>query len=196
MNVPNIGQGPGSVTALPRAESGGETALVTRASTGSDVGGAQQPAKATPAVSFTRLAWFDTNGDGRIDPRSAAAGGDATLLVPSHAVALSRYSRSVSGLAALKAREAGNDVAPTTAQTRQAIDAYQRYGQPEPSTPTSVTTPAQSAPAVATVAPLTGVPLTASPVTVPVSVGASSSGAPDGTGNALSASAPAQRAVA
>ena len=135
MNVPNIGQGLGSVTTFPPTLAGSETAAP-----GADAVGAG-PASAeagSPNVSPTRLAWFDVNGDGRIEPRNVAAGGDATLLVPARAIALSTYGRQVSppaGTHAGPTKEPGSDVPkvdPTpsnAAQTSRAVDAYQRYGQ-------------------------------------------------------------------
>jgi len=153
MNVPNIAQGAGVVTS-PDTQTSGGTAAVARAA-----------ASSAPAVSFTRLAWFDTNGDGDIDPRPASDGGDATLLVPSHAVALPTYSRhvqTVGDIRAFKLRPIGESktgAAPNSAQTRQALDAYQRYGQnapapaptpaPQPtSAPTPTPAPAPAAPVV------------------------------------------------
>jgi hypothetical protein len=135
VNVPNIGQGLGSVPTFPPTLAGSETAAP-----GADAVGAG-PASAEagrPNAPPTRLAWFDVNGDGRIDPRNAAAGGDATLLVPARAIALSTYGRQVNppgGTHADRAKEPGTDVprvAPTpsnAAQTNRAVDAYQRYGQ-------------------------------------------------------------------
>jgi hypothetical protein len=114
-------------------------------------------------AAFARLAWFDVNGDGHIDNRSPIAGGDGTLLVPKHAVKLQAYSREVhrqqmrpvAGVAhertTVEAKASpGADTTtpggePTVAvsspsssdvQTRQAIDAYQRYGQPTDNAPT------------------------------------------------------------
>jgi len=153
MNVPNITQPIGGVTTLP-AQTGGTAAAESRT-----------PIVRNPepesSFSFTRLAWFDTNGDGHIDPRAAGAGGDATLLVGSHEVDLPTYSRtipSVADLRASRARDAGaprskaaSTPDPTTAQTRQAIDAYQRYGQaPAPAAAAPVITLAPpTAPAAA-----------------------------------------------
>jgi hypothetical protein len=148
MNVPNITQPIGGVTTLP-AQTSGTAAADSRT-----------PIVRNPepesSFSFTRLAWFDTNGDGHIDPRAAAAGGDATLLVGSHEVDLPTYSRTihtVGDVRAFRAKEAGaprskaaSTPDPTTAQTRQAIDAYQRYGE--------APTPAAAAPVV-TLAPAT-----------------------------------------
>ncbi len=83
-------------------------------------------AVASESISFTRVAWFDANGDGVIDNRSATNGGDGTLLLPAHAIDLPRFSRNVA--------------AAHGAQAQQAIDAYTRYGQrpahtDEPPTP-------------------------------------------------------------
>jgi hypothetical protein len=134
MNVPNIRQEPGGVTALPRAVGDGESHAGQQT-----VAAAREHAatrSGAPSVSFTRLAWFDVNGDGHIDPRSAAAGGDATLLVPSDAVDLPTYSRNVTPLADTHSGRVTNEehegrTAPTgnPAQTNRAVEAYQRYGQ-------------------------------------------------------------------
>ena len=166
MNVPNIGQGIESVTTLP-AQASGSAAAESRPSA------VRTPAR-PESFSFTRLAWFDINGDGHIDPRAAGAGGDATLLVGSREVDLPTYSRSVhtvGDIRAFKAKEAketGRSDAPTptptTAQTRQAIDAYQKYGQapaadsstPTP-TPVPVPTPAPASPLPAVALPTAAV---------------------------------------
>ncbi len=137
MNVPNISQGLGSVTALSRPVADGETVAGLRAD--SAVRG-RTSAESTPSsVAFARLAWFDLNGDGSIDPRSAASGGDATLLVPAHAVDLPTYARSAHpGPGARSAGPTTNrPVAPgNAAQTNRAVVAYQRDGQaPAPVAP-------------------------------------------------------------
>ena len=135
MNVPNIGQGSGSVVTLPRENPG---------SAPNDV----QVVKVKDDVDLTHVGWFDANGDGHIDSRSSTDGGDGTLLLPAHAVYLPTYSRTVARPVAVKAAPvadakaappAANDVkapppqqvvAPTNdAQTQQAIAAYSRYGQ-------------------------------------------------------------------
>jgi hypothetical protein len=153
MNVPNIGQGPGSVTTLPRDVASGETAAPNAGASAHTP--APSPATA-PAISFTRLAWFDANGDGNIDSRSASAGGDATLLVPTHAVDLPTYSRPAhpmggerpargresAGAPAAAATDAG-----TTAQTNRAVESYQRYGQAAPVAPGPAPAPPAVAPA-------------------------------------------------
>jgi hypothetical protein len=142
MNVLNISQGIGGVATLP-AQTSGTAAGQSRAV---DV----RPATPTESFSFTRLAWFDINGDGHIDPRAAGAGGDATLLVGSREVDLPTYSRTVHTVGDLRAfkgkgpakADASTPPTPTSAQTKQAIDAYQRYGQaPAPATPTPTPTP-------------------------------------------------------
>lgn len=136
MNVPMNIQGPGSVSTLPRQVSGGDAASANRAETTVRMRRSSDAMQAT-ITSYTRLAWFDVNGDGNIDPRSASAGGDATLLVPAHAVDLPTYSRPVSPggnthigpvRVAGEPSAAGNP--PNPARTNRAVDAYQRYGQP------------------------------------------------------------------
>ena len=100
-----------------------------------------------------RLAWFDTNGDGVIDSRSSLAGGDGTLIVNKHAShpelphhVARRYSADAEPQThdvpaktddAQSAPVPQHTAAPATndVQTRQAISAYQRYGQPTSDAP-------------------------------------------------------------
>lgn len=153
MNVPNIGQGPGSVITLPRDIASGESTAPNAGAVGR--GPAASPVSA-PAISFTRLACFDVNGDGSIDTRSAAAGGDATLLVPTHAVDLPTYTRRANPMGGgrpAKNREPAADTpapgagAGATARANRAAESYQRYGQAPPvaRTPTPVPTPVPAA---------------------------------------------------
>ncbi len=90
-----------------------------------------------PQVSLTLVGCFDLAGDGQINSRSALDGGDATLLVPSHEVDLPTWPHAAL-LHALDATHEQPDHAgaarpspATTGATRHAIDAYQRYGQPD-----------------------------------------------------------------
>jgi hypothetical protein len=137
MNVPNISQGPGSVTTLPRTAFGAETSA---ARLDAAVVGPASSKAPSAAISFTRLACFDVNGDGNIDTRSAATGGDATLLVPTHAVDLPTYSRPahpIGGGHLDRDKPSGSDPAPAVAtpnaaQANRAADAYERYGQSVP----------------------------------------------------------------
>jgi hypothetical protein len=129
MNVPNIIQGAGSVTTLPRPAADGEPVASQR---GAATPGRSQ-AEPAPNAHFARLAWFDVNGDGHIDPRSTASGGDATLLVPAH-TDLPTYARTPTkvGGARVTADFTPDRVATApanAAQTNRAVDAYQRYGQ-------------------------------------------------------------------
>jgi hypothetical protein len=158
MSVSTIGQGPGSVATLPGPQTGGAVALLSRASAPAavDVAPVSGPDLDT---AFARVAWFDVNGDGHIDNRSPIAGGDGTLIVPKHAAKVQTYSREVRrqemrfGVAnqakvedsSAGARTKAPSGEPTEAvsrsgssdvQTRQAIDAYQRYGQPKDNAPT------------------------------------------------------------
>ncbi|HEV7525997.1 MAG TPA: hypothetical protein VGP92_13590 [Acidimicrobiia bacterium] len=143
MNVPNITQRSGSVTALPRTVADGDTVSAGRAAPAA--GGAPAAVSAAPNVSFARLAWFDLNGDGQIDPRSATAGGDATLLVPAHAIGMPTYARAAGPLAGAHATHASvaddQPVAANAAQTNRAVVAYQRYGQPAVDTPVQAAAP-------------------------------------------------------
>jgi hypothetical protein len=103
-----------------------------------------RPAAPKVQVDLAHVAWFDANGDGRIDSRSPLDGGDGTLLLPAHEVDLPTYSRTVARPNApvhhgsVSPGEAKDTSTKETAapandvQTRQAIDAYQRYGQPAP----------------------------------------------------------------
>jgi len=151
MNVPNIGQGPGSVTTLPWGVAGGDGVAP-----GTDAA-ARRPAPSdvsVPAISFTRLACFDVNGDGSIDTRSAAAGGDATLLVPTHAVDLPTYTRHANPMGT--GRPVKDSNAPSTAgagtaaQANHAAESYQRYGQAPPVAPPPTPAPTASAPPAGT----------------------------------------------
>ena len=143
MNVPNITQSLGSVATLPRAEA-------PDASTAPRAVAAAPPAAAgaSSGVSLARLAWFDVNGDGHIDPRSTTSGGDATLLVPSHSVDLPTYRRTVSAVGGprpVNASERPPAVPASAAQTSRAVDAYQRYGQsPAVATATALALPSVS----------------------------------------------------
>jgi hypothetical protein len=166
MNVPNIRQDPGSVTALPRAVADGATDAGLRAE--SALRGRSSAHSAPSTVSFTRLAWFDVNGDGHIDPRSMAAGGDATLLVPADAVDLPTYSRTitpVAGTHSAKAAPEDRAAAPgNPAQTNRAVDSYQRYGQtPAPSDPVATAAAAPAPPAI----PAAPIPAPAAPAATP-----------------------------
>ena len=141
MNVTTIGQGPGSVATLPGPQTDGETSLPSLRGSPPTTTGVPTPKRGSDLESaFARVAWFDVNGDGHIDNRSPIAGGDGTLLVPKHTVRLQLYSREVQRQEQLKlpsqsvpdesTPEAEPEVAASDVQTRQAIDAYQRYGQP------------------------------------------------------------------
>src|SRR3954452_6720123 len=158
MNVPNIGQGQGSTAVLTRPQAGGVVTLPLREGSGSVASGKETRSHVSDSnAGFNRIGWFDVNGDGHIDERSSLAGGDATILLP-HAVKPTIYSRSVArSFSAAPKEEAPRPAAADTdgkvpvadahasapvpapvtdAQTRQAIDAYQRYGQPSESAPT------------------------------------------------------------
>jgi hypothetical protein len=137
MNVPNITQSLGSVATLARAEAPTEAAsspasapaATVPVSTGSSAGAAT--GAGSNGVSLSRLAWFDVNGDGHIDPRSTTSGGDATLLVPSHSVDLPTYRRTVNGVGGPRAAnpsETPPAVPANAAQASRAASAYQRYG--------------------------------------------------------------------
>jgi hypothetical protein len=135
MRVLNIDHDAGSPPAAPRAAT--SAAAARSSSTG---------------ISLTRLAWFDANGDGRIDTRAAGAGGDATLLVPTHEVDLPTYGRAAAPRLdgrPMRAEipNAGEPAGTATppvgnaVQTQRAVDAYQRYGQapaPAAGAPTAV----------------------------------------------------------
>jgi hypothetical protein len=156
MNVPNIGQGTVSTPVLTRPQRGD---VVVALREGSDSGAHDHPVRSSNResnASFTRIGWFDVNGDGSIDSRSALAGGDGTLLLP-QVVKVANYSRPVrsapSSDAPVRADRLDGKPDPETAseaegtdapapaaqanvQTRQAIASYERYGQPNTPAPT------------------------------------------------------------
>jgi len=162
MNVPNISQAPGSVALPVRTDATGENVALPRAHRSGSDPGTGRPGRGV--VSFTRLAWFDANGDGRIDPRSATAGGDATLLVPADGVDLPTWSRAANPVGAARAgRDVGSTARPTTlnaAQAGRAADAYQRYGQTSPHT----TAPASAGPPPVAPVPVASAPVAPAPV--------------------------------
>ena len=132
MNVSSIGQGPGSVVTLPGPQAR-STATADSSSRGSKTDG-----------TVVRLAWFDLNGDGIIDSRSSITGGDGTLIVPthtSHAQLTHNVTRRALEQVVAKVdnpKSSGPALEPAPAsdvQTRQAINAYQRYGQPTDNAP-------------------------------------------------------------
>lgn len=155
MNVPHIGLGPGSAAVLSRPP---RNDVVVALREGSDSGARENRVRTSTEdsdASFTRIGWFDVNGDGSIDGRSPMAGGDGTLLLP-QVVKVANHARPV--------RNAPSNDAPVHAdqldgkaevqpgadtggvaepapkadvQTRQAIAAYERYGQPAIPTPSS-----------------------------------------------------------
>ena len=134
MNVSSIGQGPGSVLALPGPQTE-RAAQPAPSSRGSKTDGG-----------VVRLAWFDMNGDGHIDSRSSLSGGDGTLIVNAHAshpLFTHNVKRDAQQQPAVKTESpTSNEPAPQPApasdvQTRQAINAYQRYGQPTDNAPTT-----------------------------------------------------------
>ncbi len=123
MNVPTIGQGPGSVTAF----------------TGPRVNTQVDAPRPVADPQFNWVGWFDLHGTGHIVNRSPASGGDGVMIVPS-VVHVPTYTRTVHRAQATEshahdaapetAKDAGETKAPPTeVQTRQAIDAYERYGQ-------------------------------------------------------------------
>jgi hypothetical protein len=133
MNVPNIDRGAVSSAGTPRTDAGGEIPP-PQPDAGPAPARAESPAT---SIALTRLAWFDANGDGRIDTRAAGTGGDATLLVPAHQVDLPTYRRvahaAAGAHAAKPAESSGTDrsvrsTAENPAQTQRAVAAYQRYG--------------------------------------------------------------------
>ena len=144
MNVPNIGQGSGSVVTLPRPQPDTEVQPGTPRENPGSAPDQVQEVNVKEDVAFARAGWFDANGDGRIDSRSSTYGGDGTLLLPAHTVYLPTYSRTVAHPVAAKAAAevAANADPPKVAapandaQTQQAIAAYARYGQTPNSAPT------------------------------------------------------------
>ncbi len=104
--------------------------------------------------------------------RAAGAGGDATLLVPTHEVDLPTWGRPANPVVvgpAAKSREAvdgeatSSAVAANAAQTQRAVDAYQRYGQ----TPGAATPTPDPLPAVNVTPPPAPITLAAAPSASP-----------------------------
>jgi hypothetical protein len=176
MNVPNIDQGPASVRTLAQAVGVGAPPSAEQAV-------APTRHASEPSISLTRLAVFDVDGDGFIDPRPVGSGGDATLLVPTHQVDLPTYGRAAHARpGARPARSAPpadeNSQPPTgvnTVHTNRAVAAYQRYGQA--SAP-------DSSPAPTPVAVPVAVPVGAAPVAAPTNTPSAS---PDLTPNTVPA---------
>jgi hypothetical protein len=154
MTVSSIGQGPGSVVTLPGLQTGSVGSLTSeRDRVPANSAGRSPESRPKPDAAVVRLAWFDLNGDGVIDNRSSIAGGDGTLIVNKHAShpELShRVARRFSVDAepqphdepakadgTKRAPEPQHTAAPVVndVQTRQAISAYQRYGQPTSDAP-------------------------------------------------------------
>jgi hypothetical protein len=153
MNVPNIGQSSGSAAVLARTQRN-DVVVSLREGSRSGAHETKVPQRTKESLAaFTRIGWFDVNGDGSIDGRSALAGGDATLLLP-HVVKVANYSRPVRSAQPqddepVHADQLDGKADPTEsaetdgvaqpapqagAQTRQAIAAYERYGQPNTTT--------------------------------------------------------------
>ena len=131
MNVPTIGQGPGGVGVFTGSRADGQGDHIDQT--------AQSDApRSRPDAGFNWVGWFDLHGTGRIVNRSPASGGDGVMIVPS-VVHVPTYTRAVHHAKAAEpaahdagpeaAAAAGTKAPPTEVQTRQAIDAYQRYGQ-------------------------------------------------------------------
>ncbi len=154
MNVPNIDIGAGSFTAVPRADANGEaTPSGPQARPSAAPTSGVSTETSAGSIALTRLAWFDANGDGRIDPRAAGAGGDATLLVPAHQVDLPTYGRvahPAAGSRSAAARPAGAaaNESRNPAQTQRAVTAYQRYGQAPPPPDSVAAAPTATADAI------------------------------------------------
>lgn len=133
MNVPTISQGPGGVSVFtgPRAEGQVEV----------DQTAQPDAPRPHPDAGFNWVGWFDGHGTGRIVNRSPASGGDGVMIVPSvvHVPTYTRAAHHAKATESSNARDAmptrtaqvvEDKAPPSDVQTRQAIDAYQRYGQP------------------------------------------------------------------
>jgi hypothetical protein len=180
MNVPNISQSPGSAAPFSWAGTGNEPGVPPRSDAAEAAHVRTHPP--APGISLTRLACFDINGDGHIDPRSAGTGGDATLLVPTHEVDLPTWEYAVNpmaGAVATNAKEPKSEAAPVApapanaAQTNRAVDAYQRYGQPPSAPGAHATTAAAVTDATPVAASAPVIPLPAGASTAPPDNGAS-----------------------
>jgi hypothetical protein len=131
MNVPNIGQGSGSVVTLSRPQPDTEVQLGSLRESGQAAAEVRAVEAHEADVAFTRIGWFDANGDGRIDSRSSLYGGDGTILLP-HSVKAPTYSRAAQISKGAQNEQQQVDAPPANdVQTRQAVSAYQRYGQPD-----------------------------------------------------------------
>jgi hypothetical protein len=121
MNVSIQGLGSGNVVTFLRPNAGGE-----------------KPQGAPPADTRTdgvvtkvetdasRRAWFDFNGDGRIEDRSSMYGGDGVVIVSKNITRLDRArSRQVEDPVGVPAPSEKD----TPVAVEQARDAYLRYGQ-------------------------------------------------------------------
>ena len=120
MHLPSVETTATTTTALPAARGGGP-----------NVPTALQPLQ----VSLTAVACFDLAGDGEINTRPALEGGDATLLLPSHAIDIPTWPHRAllpggrsTGVAsngpAVVRRPVGGHFA-----IDHAVQAYERYGQ-------------------------------------------------------------------
>jgi hypothetical protein len=149
MNVPNIGQSLGGVAVLSRSRVADDVVVALRGPGSVTSKETEHKRTVSSDEAFARIGWFDANGDGQIDARSAFVGGDATLLLPRHAVSLPTYSRQAPRANVVDEGEepvvverddhrpapaadtAGVASPPASGvQTRAAIESYQRYGQP------------------------------------------------------------------
>ena len=119
MNVSDIGQGQGSVATLLRPHASG-TPLVNAQADARVAVEVREPTQEVP-----RWAWFDLNGDGKIEDSSPLYGGDGTLVwnvsgaKPGHP----RPARQASTSARL------TDGPSTPVVVEHARAAYSRYGQ-------------------------------------------------------------------
>ena len=121
MNVSMQGLGSGNVVTFLRPNAGGEKPQGTPpadARTGGVVTKVETDA--------SRRAWFDFNGDGRIEDRSSMYGGDGVVIVSKNLTRLDRArTRQVEDQAAVPAPSQKD----TPVAVEHARDAYLRYGQ-------------------------------------------------------------------
>jgi hypothetical protein len=105
------------------------------------VSGAGSSSVRRPTISLTNVVGIEINDNADIDPRSALEGGDATLLVPSHAIDLpTRPHRALHHeVHRTQTGTYGPNTVPSrtarTAAIRRAVGVYQHYGQPPPPGP-------------------------------------------------------------
>jgi hypothetical protein len=118
MNVSTLGLGLSGTAVLAQVANGASAAGSTQADARPNEGDAV-------AAQVARQAWFDLNGDGRIEDRSSLYGGDGTFIVPKSVADKPRaQSRPVPDPESFGSRSV--QVTPVTVE--HARGSYARYG--------------------------------------------------------------------